>query len=79
MKRVVTTNDGNGRSRILIEEAVDAHSLIWETLPGEPLGRDPVPADHDLVFPKGRTSGAVCGDSSRRLAGGIYAARRPGS
>ena len=53
MKRVVTTNDASGRSRILIEEVLDAHSLIWETLPGEPLGRDPVPADHDLVFPKG--------------------------
>lgn len=53
MKRIVTTNNEKGRSCILIEEEVGPHSHIWEALPGLPLGRDPVPAGHELVFPRG--------------------------
>lgn len=53
MKRIITTNDENGRSRILVHEEVSAHSRIWETIPGEPLGREPVLTGHDLEFPAG--------------------------
>ena len=53
MKRIITTNDESGRSRVMIHEDVDAHALVWETLPDNPLGRDPVPAAHDLDFPRG--------------------------
>ncbi|WP_336953212.1 hypothetical protein [Sphingobium aromaticivastans] len=54
MKRVITTNDEQGRSRILIEEAVSPHSLVWETRPGYPLGLEPQPGVDDLDFPRGQ-------------------------
>ncbi|WP_311269593.1 hypothetical protein [Sphingobium sp. WCS2017Hpa-17] len=53
MKRVITTNDPQGRSRILIDEEVAAHGLIWETRPGSPLGDEPVANLGDLDFPEG--------------------------
>ena len=53
MKRVITTNDEHGRSRLLLEEEVGAHAPIWETRPGHPLGVEPAPAADDLAFPKG--------------------------
>lgn len=55
MKRVITTTDEAGRSRVLIEEHVPANKTIWETLPELPLGRDPEVEDHGLNFPAGGT------------------------
>jgi len=54
MKRVITTNDAEGRSRVLLQEQVDGNALVWETRPGEPLGAEPRPGAHDLDFPKGQ-------------------------
>lgn len=53
MKRVVTTNDAQGRSCILIEEMVGAHGAIWEASPAQPLGAEPVARSNDLDFPRG--------------------------
>jgi len=53
MKRVVTTNDERGRSRILIEEQLNPGALVWETRPGQPLGTEPVKGFADLDFPRG--------------------------
>lgn len=53
MKRVVTTNDAQGCSCVLIEEVVGWHGAIWETRPGEPLGAEPATGSDALDFPRG--------------------------
>ena len=55
MKRIVTTNDKNGRSTIMIEEDVPAHALIWETADGCPFGRELIERAHGLDFPEGQS------------------------
>lgn len=53
MKRIVTTNDERGRSRILIDEKVEASALVWEAPPGQPFGIEPKSGTHSLDFPEG--------------------------
>jgi mannose-6-phosphate isomerase-like protein (cupin superfamily) len=54
MKRIVTTNDANGRSTILIEDEIGPHAQILETADGEPFGRRPLERLQDLDFSKGQ-------------------------
>ena len=53
MKRVVTTNDAQGRSRVLIEEVIGPQDAVWESRPGEPLGAEPVSRSDALDFQRG--------------------------
>lgn len=53
MKRIVTTNDESGRSRILIEEKVGANDLVWEAPPSQPFGIEPKSEAQGLDFPEG--------------------------
>ena len=53
MKRIVTTNDEQGRSRILIEDAVGPQGVVWEVPSGEPLGVEPKSGTQGLEFPEG--------------------------
>ena len=53
--RIVTANDASGRSVILTRDDPGPHGLIWQTSDEEPFGCQPVPGDHDLIFPAGQT------------------------
>lgn len=55
MKRIITENGPNGKSRILVDEVVSDHQLIWETTSRNWLGEEPVEREHTLVFPEGHT------------------------
>lgn len=47
-RRIVTTNGPDSRSRVLLVEEVDEHSLVWETRRADPLGREPAAGANDL-------------------------------
>lgn len=53
MKRIVTENGPDGRSRILIDETLRPHQLVWETSGENWLGFEPREAEHTLDFPAG--------------------------
>jgi len=55
MKRIITDNDANGRSRILIEQELPANAMVWEANPDQPYGFDPVEREHTLAIPAGHT------------------------
>jgi mannose-6-phosphate isomerase-like protein (cupin superfamily) len=53
MKRIITENGPDGRSRLLKVEDVPPMQLIWETSESEWLGFEPVEPDQTLDFPAG--------------------------
>jgi mannose-6-phosphate isomerase-like protein (cupin superfamily) len=53
MKRIITENGPDGRSRLLKVEDVPPMQLIWETSESEWLGFEPVEPDQTLDFPPG--------------------------
>lgn len=56
MKRIVTTNGADGRSRVLIEADVPPFGMIWESGPDDWLGHDPEPGRNTLDFRPGHVS-----------------------
>jgi len=55
MKRIVTENSAEGRSRVLIEQQLPASAMVWEASMASPYGHEPVEREHTLVFPAGHT------------------------
>lgn len=55
MKRIITGNNAEGRSRVLVEQELPASGMVWETSPGQPYGHEPIEREHTLVFPAGHT------------------------
>lgn len=55
MKRVITENGKDGKSRILVEEALQPYQLIWETNAERWLGFEPAARADMLDFRAGHT------------------------
>lgn len=53
MKRVITANDGQGRSYILKTEEVAPAGPVWHMPPGNLMGQEPENVGYDLSFPAG--------------------------
>lgn len=55
MKRVITTNNEYGRSKVLIEEELSSFGMVWETSPEMPFGHEPGERSSHMEFPIGNT------------------------
>ena len=53
MRRIITDENAKGRSYVLKAETVAPLGLIWQTEPGNPLGREPEGDGYDLDFKPG--------------------------
>lgn len=53
MKRIITENGPDGRSRIRVHEELRPQQMVWETSPENWLGDEPVEPEHTLAFAEG--------------------------
>jgi quercetin dioxygenase-like cupin family protein len=53
VRRIITENNGAGRSFILKTEIVEPMGLVWQVPPGEPMGHEPEGSGNGLHFPSG--------------------------